>query len=83
MKPFEVLLILYRQNKSHGDIYKKERGLRQIYVGLGSRECQLMRKISYQSDSPPLNCITYVGIYDMALKFQENKKKMFSAFLSR
>ena len=43
MKPLEGLLILSRQNKSHGNIYKKDKGRRQIYDELGSQECQLMR----------------------------------------
>ena len=43
MKPLEGLLILSRQNKSHGNIYKKAKWWRQIYDGLGSRECQLMQ----------------------------------------
>ena len=55
----EGLLIISRQNKSHGNIYKKEKGRRQIYDGLGSRACQLMHEqdLLYQSDSQPLSCI--------------------------
>ena len=37
MKPLDGLLILSRRNKIHGNIYKKEKGRRQIYDGLGSR----------------------------------------------
>ena len=57
MKPLEGLLILPRQNKSHGDIYKKEKGRRQIYDGLGSRVSVNAGSHISLIARPPLNCI--------------------------